>query len=208
MQQVLALLLRRMESHRETGEIMPATVCYKAVTGDIITKYAYGKSVENLSKPDYNVGFYNGLDKISDFFNLRLYLPWLGPLMESLPLPIMSKLVPELLPFFEMKDVSLLPPHPPTPSSVESCIIVLKYRAKQWRKQILEIKNSNDKESGKDTIFHGLLYNDLPDSEKSIARLVQEAQLIIIAGQETTGKSPTFPHRFHSRWIDTSRYIY
>lgn len=30
--------------------------------------------------------------------------------MESLPLPIMSKLVPELVPFLEMKDVSRSPP--------------------------------------------------------------------------------------------------
>lgn len=108
MQQALALLLRRMESHRDTGEIMPATVCFKAATGDIITKYAYGKSVGNLSKPDYNVEFYNGLDSINDFSNVLIHLPWLGPLMEWLPLPIMSKLVPSFVRFFEMKDVSLL----------------------------------------------------------------------------------------------------
>ncbi|MCJ1348578.1 hypothetical protein MMC31_006810 [Peltigera leucophlebia] len=160
MQQVLALLLGRIESYRETEKIMPATVCYKAVTGDIITEYAYGKSVGNLSEPDYNVSFYNGLDKLNDLSKVRLHLPWLGPLMESLPLPVMSKLVPELVPFIEMKD--------------------------QWRKQILEIKNSNNKEAGKDTIFHGLLYNDLPDSEKSMTRLIQEAHVIIMAGQETT----------------------
>lgn len=110
MQQVLTQLLRRMDSHRESGEIMPATVAFKATTSDIITKYAYGKSVGNLSKPDYNVGFYNGVDKLYDFSNLSLYLPWLGPLTESLPLPIMSKLVPELVPFLEMKDVSHPPP--------------------------------------------------------------------------------------------------
>lgn len=109
MQHVLAHLLRRMESHRESGEIMPATVMYKATTSDIITKYAYGTSVENLSKADYNVGYYSGADKLYDFSNVNLYLPWLGPLMESLPLPIMSKLVPELVPFLEMKRVSRLP---------------------------------------------------------------------------------------------------
>lgn len=64
MQQGLANLLRRMDSHRESGEIMPATVVFKATTSDIITKYAYGKSVGKLSKPDYNVGFYNGVDKL------------------------------------------------------------------------------------------------------------------------------------------------
>lgn len=51
----------------------------------------------------------------------------------------------------------------------------------------MEIQNSDDKETGKDTVFHALLHNDLPDSEKSMARLVQEDHLIIMAGQETTG---------------------
>lgn len=56
----------------------------------------------------------------------------------------------------------------------------------------MEIQNANDKETGKDTVFHGLLHNDLPDSEKTIARLVQEAHLIIMAGQDATGMV-TFP---------------
>lgn len=109
MQPVLAHLLRRMESHRESGEIMPATVMYKATTSDIITKFAYGTSAGNLSKQDYNVGYFSGVDKLYDFSNINLYLPWLGPLMESLPLPIMSKLVPELVPFLAMQNVSCLP---------------------------------------------------------------------------------------------------
>lgn len=109
MQHVLLDLLRRMESHRESGEIMPATCMYKATTSDIITEFSYGTSVGNLSKPDYNVRYYSGVDKLYDYSNLSLYLPWLIPLMESLPLPIVSILVPEIVPFLEMKDVSRLP---------------------------------------------------------------------------------------------------
>lgn len=82
---------------------------YKATTSDVITKVAYGTSVGTLSKPDYNVRYYSGVDKLYDFLNVSLCLPWLGPLMESLPPPTMSKLVPELVPFLEMKDVSRLP---------------------------------------------------------------------------------------------------
>lgn len=62
---------------------MPATVVFKATTSDIITKYACGKSVGNLSKPDYNVEFCNGVDKLYEFLNLNVYLPRLGPLMEG-----------------------------------------------------------------------------------------------------------------------------
>lgn len=41
-----------------------------------------------------------------------------------------------------------------------------------------------------DTIFHGLLNSKLPPSEKSIDRMLQEAQLLVVAGQDTTGDSP------------------
>lgn len=40
----------------------------------------------------------------------------------------------------------------------------------------------------KTTIFHGLLRSDLPDEEKSTGRLTEEAQLIVFAGTDTTGK--------------------
>jgi len=36
------------------------------------------------------------------------------------------------------------------------------------------------------TIFHQLLENDLPASEKSASRLVQEGQIVVSAGTETT----------------------
>ncbi len=48
---------------------------------------------------------------------------------------------------------------------------------------------SKDSETRSDTIFHGLLNSNLPASEKSVDRLQQEAQLIVTAGQDTTGKS-------------------
>ena len=38
-----------------------------------------------------------------------------------------------------------------------------------------------------DIVFHGLLFGNLPESEKSTNRLDQEARLLIFAGQDTTG---------------------
>ena len=54
--------------------------------------------------------------------------------------------------------------------------------------QIDEIKNSEDEDAGKDTIFDGVLKSKLPEEEKATARLGHEAQLTVLAGQDTTGK--------------------
>jgi cytochrome P450 len=43
-----------------------------------------------------------------------------------------------------------------------------------------------DKFDGDGTVFHGLLNSDLPPSEKSNFRMRQEAQLLVLAGQDTT----------------------
>lgn len=48
---------------------------------------------------------------------------------------------------------------------------------------------SDDLKTRNDTIFHGLLNSNLPPSEKSIDRMLQEAQLLVVAGQDTTGDS-------------------
>ena len=55
--------------------------------------------------------------------------------------------------------------------------------------QVDDIKNSKDENAGKDTIFDGVLKSNLPDEEKSTARLGHEAQLTVLAGQDTTGKT-------------------
>ena len=39
----------------------------------------------------------------------------------------------------------------------------------------------------KSTIFEGILNSTLPDEEKTDARLASEAQLVVFAGEGTTG---------------------
>lgn len=61
--------------------------------------------------------------------------------------------------------------------------------------KVKEIRNSPNPERVKSTIFEGILNSKLPDEEKSDARLAHEAQLIVLAGQGTTGKpnDPSLP---------------
>ena len=54
--------------------------------------------------------------------------------------------------------------------------------------QIDEIRSSKPTMEKKVTVFHGILNSDLPDVEKTNDRLRQEAQLLVQAGQDTTGK--------------------
>ena len=53
--------------------------------------------------------------------------------------------------------------------------------------QIKEIRSGKTSDEKKDTVFHGMLNSELPDVEKSDLRMAQEAQLLVQAGQDTTG---------------------
>lgn len=69
---------------------------------------------------------------------------------------------------------------------------MLIYRQK-WIDQIEAIR-AEPKREGYESVFHGLLRADLPPSEKSTARLRQEAQLLVLAGQDTTGRFICFEY--------------
>ena len=61
--------------------------------------------------------------------------------------------------------------------------------AQWWLKKVEEIRTSNDSERIKSTIFGGVLNSSLPDAEKTNHRLASETQLVVFAGEGTTGKT-------------------
>lgn len=51
-----------------------------------------------------------------------------------------------------------------------------------------EIRNSPNPERIKKTIFEGIFNSSLPAEEKTDERLASEAQLVVFAGEGTTGE--------------------
>lgn len=51
------------------------------------------------------------------------------------------------------------------------------------------MKRSKGPKNHRDNIFDALLHSDLPESEKATSRLQHEANIILAAGQDTTGES-------------------
>lgn len=58
-----------------------------------------------------------------------------------------------------------------------------------WVNKVREIRTSGNPERIKSTIFEGILESSLPPEEKTDIRLASEAQLIVFAGEGTTGQS-------------------
>lgn len=90
----LAKLLGRFESAQKSGEVLELAIVYRALTSDIITQYAFGKSTNFLDFPDFNAPFYHAVLAVFEYVPLLNHISWLGPLMNSLPTQIVLKLMP------------------------------------------------------------------------------------------------------------------
>ena len=159
---------------------MPMSAAYKAATSDIITGYCFGVSTGFLMRDDYNIPF---LDSVAANFGLAwwmTHIAWLGPLLNSIPTFIKSVLMPGLESLFQMQRVNSQDCFSKSYSDMRQ----------QWIRQIDGIRASKHLETNDETIFHGILNSDLPPSEKKTSRLRQEAQLLVQAGQDTTGTAP------------------
>ena len=58
-----------------------------------------------------------------------------------------------------------------------------------WIDRVREIRKSPDPERVKTTIFEGIFNSSLPPEEKTDIGMASEAQLIVFAGEGTTGKT-------------------
>ncbi len=69
-----------------------------------------------------------------------------------------------------------------------------------WLDQVHAIRTSSDVQVMKHTIFGGILNSKLPDKEKTDIRLASEAQLVVFAGEGTTGPySSVQRHWYHEK---------
>jgi cytochrome P450 len=60
-----------------------------------------------------------------------------------------------------------------------------------WINKVREIRESNDPDRAKNSIFGGILSSSLPAEEKTDHRLTSEAQLVVFAGENTTAYTLT-----------------
>ncbi|KAL7622978.1 hypothetical protein AAE478_006657 [Parahypoxylon ruwenzoriense] len=157
----LANLFHRMDEWAKAGAPVRMNVAFRAATKDIIQAYAFGEGDKCLDKEDCNTAFFDIMAP-QRIAHLGTHLFWLATLLTSIPPKIMTTLVPKIGVFSGF---------------VEGLAA-----------QIEEVQKAKDLPEGK-TIFHEIIRSDIPESEKEIRRLTDEAMVIVIAGSETTAST-------------------
>jgi hypothetical protein len=132
---------------------------------DIVSEYSFGRSYHRLEQADFDPVYAQSMHEGASQAGFNRQILWPFTLLMSLPPWLVTKLVPDLSLYLDfIRDC-------------ETHVKAVKSGARGY-----------EKDEEHPTIFHELLEGNLPPAEKSVARLVQEAQIVVSAGTETTAR--------------------
>lgn len=184
MQKHVDSLVIKLRSYKDTNKAVNLSLAFSCFTNDVISEYALGKSnryVENAE--EFQTNFQVAIKNVSKISHVTKVFPWILPLMQSMPLWAIRFLDPKFVSVVGFQMVSVLLIHCLRLNGIN------RDYSQGLRAQIGAImngKNTDHERSSHPTIFHEILFSDLPQNEKSVERLWQEGQTVIGAGTETT----------------------
>ncbi|KAK4243558.1 cytochrome P450 [Corynascus novoguineensis] len=164
-QEYMGKMLVRMQKSGTQSEVVELHHMFKACASDIITLYAFGDSFHFMDQSDYGKRYFRAGEAFNSMTHLFGALPWLLTIASSVPGWLLKYLNPEMTEFVD--------------------------RREWWIEKVREIRNSNNPERAKNTIFGGILDSSLPVEDKTDERLANEAQLIVFAGEGTAAHTLT-----------------
>lgn len=153
----------RMRQISDSGNPVNLWHVYSAMTGDIVTGYCFPEAYGLLDEPDCGTDLHNMFASTVANVHLLKHFPFILPLMSKLPQQVTAFFLPGLAHTFRWQ--------------------------RKWAQQIDEIKNSTDDgkaRGGKPSVFRTLLDSDLPAYDKSVSRLMEDAQILVGGGVVTT----------------------
>ncbi|KAI4253284.1 MAG: hypothetical protein LQ352_003781 [Teloschistes flavicans] len=157
-------LCSRLQNTMKNGERINLKYAYAALTRDIIYQYCFSRTLDSVEMADFDQAYLDALDAGPRITSIIFNLHWFGVLLYSLPRWLTKTISPGFgLLLGELDKMAL---------------------------QIEAIRCGKDdahKETHHPNVFHELILNsNLPDKEKTVDRIRDEAQSIIGAGITTT----------------------
>lgn len=160
----ISRLISVFRRYQKTGEPIPMRPAFGALTSDIIAEYCFGISENYIEAEGFNRVVMEATDALTDNTHITVNAQWLPKVLDALPDRVMEGVFgPGMAKFNLMK---------------RHCIKKIQ-ETMSTKSDFLNVKHR--------TIFQELLDNQsLPESDKSVDRLWQEAQLLLAAGTVTT----------------------
>lgn len=151
----------RLREHARDGTVANLSDVYSGLTMDVISAYCFGSATGCLAMPEYGKEYRAALEKTAPIMPLRRHIPYYRDLM---------KLPPWLAGIISPQSASLM-----------GFIGDL----------FGQIKKALDETTEQRTILHEIRESNLPDEEKTLPRILDEAGVLVGAGTVTTARTLT-----------------
>ncbi|OTB00608.1 hypothetical protein M426DRAFT_65572 [Hypoxylon sp. CI-4A] len=143
------------------GKVLNMLPVFQAYASDNITTYAFGDCFNFLDDEHWGAEYFSSQEKYFRLTHVFGSFPIAMRFVNSMPTWLLGMFIPNL-------------------SSMSE-------KQKWWINRVREIRDSPDTNAIKSTIFEGIMASSLPKDEKTDARMAHDAQLIVLAGESTTG---------------------
>jgi cytochrome P450 len=157
---------QHLEEACKNGTIVSMDALSAALTADVISHYAYGRSSGILDDKSLKNDFRDAINGIADIAHYTRFFPVLVTLLNAIPPSIIRKLQPKARGMLDAKEML-------------------------WKRSVAALEDSRlgrrSKETGS-TIFDTLSDTSVVPEERTLARLRDEGLSLLAAGTETTSR--------------------
>ncbi|KAI8943078.1 hypothetical protein NX059_001110 [Plenodomus lindquistii] len=162
-------LVSLLKDAHHNGDKIVAIQLFGALTTDVITQFAYGKSFGELEKPGFPCPIERDVNTLLQSMPYRMFLPLLTDAFQLLPNAALRRLTPAVASFLDLRDY-------------------LNTRA------IAALNNKDsERKPGRPTTLLDALTDDakIPKHEQTVQRVREESELVLLAGVDTTARTLT-----------------
>ncbi|KAJ3498609.1 hypothetical protein NLG97_g985 [Lecanicillium saksenae] len=188
-------LCNRLKESHQHDQVVSLTAACAALTMDIISAYAFGTEAANLDKEDYAAEVLDSYTKLTEFAPIARQFRWVTKLcLTVMPPWIMHKISPA---------AALIPKNRAMFKTVIQQAISNQNKDSEGKGNFSQESGTGQPSKGGRTVFQDILRSKLPEHEKLPARLAAEANLLMIAGTETTARalSVSLFHILDNPWV-------
>jgi cytochrome P450 len=104
----LARLFKRFEEHKQSEKPLRVSDANMAFSSDVITEYCFAAPYNYLEHPDFNAAFWEMATSVHAMAPLARRVPWLMPMMDSLPSALVSRMDPGMAKFVRFREASFM----------------------------------------------------------------------------------------------------
>lgn len=159
----ITALLGRFDGALREGKRISLDKAFSAMTADIITQRFFGFHYDYLSVPDLVFPIREAFQGVSEIFHWTRFVPWAIAYLKKLPIPVIRLILPPVGTLLALQN--------------------------EMEGKIMEVRDRKEEGKQKSVIMEALSNETIPKSERTMPRLLDEGQVIIFAGTETSSRA-------------------